>query len=343
MAAPELSTTTTSTSVGFSRERKDPLWQCVQGCGACCKLDKGPTFPSPEEVFDDPSDIQLYKSLIGPDGWCVNYEKETRTCAIYAGDFFPVLHKVIVSMHQTLMGAFCYIQDRPYFCRVEPEIFQDLYGIDKKKFNKEACNCCVDTIKAIYGSQSQELDKFNHAIRSNIADGSDNLGPCGEPISPQQESFYYEFDASEYGKGEANFSGRPWYEYGLTEEAYQGGSSWLADYESYLVGCWGEDMFSPSYDLKKADDSYQNEEQGDCYYSYIDDLGIQPTYDHRPWFSRGFSFGFGYGVDEEDDYGHGMQELESSYGHSFDEMKLCEKIFGPWPCLFRPEEAFDVE
>ncbi|KAK2984006.1 hypothetical protein RJ640_024220 [Escallonia rubra] len=112
--------TSTSTSVGFSRERKDPLWQCVQGCGACCKLEKGPTFPSPEEVFDDPSDIQknsldiarvqqsyqskdlvntrydsrtvackLYKSLIGPDGWCVNYEKETRTCAIYAGDFLP--------------------------------------------------------------------------------------------------------------------------------------------------------------------------------------------------------------------------------------------------------------
>ncbi|KAK2984007.1 hypothetical protein RJ640_024221 [Escallonia rubra] len=288
------------------------------------------------------------------------------------------------------MGAFCYIQDRPYFCRVEPEIFQDLYGIDKKKFNKEACSCCVDTIKAIYGSQSQELDKFNHAIRSNIADkegwrstvvifalvklgaslagveflvsmkgwswkyppakpysgtaltdpifvdcetynltwysGSDNLGPYGEPISPQQESFYYEFNASEYGKGEADFSGRPWYEYGLKEEAYRG-NSWLGDYESYLVGCWGEDMFSPSYDLKKADDSYQNEEQGDCYYSYLDDLGMQPAYDHHPWFSRGFSFGFGYGVDEED--GCGMQELESSYGHSFDEMKLCEKIFGP--------------
>lgn len=29
--------------------------------------------------------------------------------------------------------------DRPYFCRVEPAIFETLYGIEKKKFNKEAC------------------------------------------------------------------------------------------------------------------------------------------------------------------------------------------------------------
>ncbi|KAK2998731.1 hypothetical protein RJ639_023569 [Escallonia herrerae] len=88
--------TSTTTSVGFSRERKDPLWQCVQGCGACCKLDKGPAFPSPEEVFEDPSDIQGF----------------------------------------------------PLACLI----------------------CCIDTIKAIYGAQSQELDKFNHAIRSNNAE-----------------------------------------------------------------------------------------------------------------------------------------------------------------------------
>ncbi|CAK9167314.1 unnamed protein product [Ilex paraguariensis] len=133
------STTTTTTS-GFGGKKKDPLWQCVQGCGACCKLQKGPSFPSPEEIFDDPSDSQSYKSLIGADGWCIHYEKSTRTCSIYA--------------------------DRPYFCRVEPDVFQTLYGIDKRKFNKEACSCCIDTIKSVYGSQSEELDNFNHAIWS---------------------------------------------------------------------------------------------------------------------------------------------------------------------------------
>lgn len=31
------------------------------------------------------------------------------------------------------------ISERPFFCRVEPDVFDTLYGIDKKKFNKEAC------------------------------------------------------------------------------------------------------------------------------------------------------------------------------------------------------------
>ncbi|KAK9289359.1 hypothetical protein L1049_007514 [Liquidambar formosana] len=130
-----------SASVGFGGEKKEPSWRCVQNCGACCKLDKGPAFATPEEIFEDPSDISLYRSLIGPDGWCIHYEKNTRTCSIYS--------------------------ERPYFCRVEPDIFQTLYGIDKKRFNKEACNCCRDTIKAIYGSNSKELDNFNCTIRSS--------------------------------------------------------------------------------------------------------------------------------------------------------------------------------
>ncbi|WVY97085.1 hypothetical protein V8G54_029236 [Vigna mungo] len=73
------------TSLGFGGDKKETKWHCVEGCGACCKLQKGPSFPSPEEFFDDPSDVQLYKSLIGPDGWCIHYEKSTRKCSIYPG------------------------------------------------------------------------------------------------------------------------------------------------------------------------------------------------------------------------------------------------------------------
>ncbi|KAL6998271.1 hypothetical protein U1Q18_008397 [Sarracenia purpurea var. burkii] len=128
--------------LGFGVERKEPPWQCAQGCGACCKLDKGPSFPTPEEIFQDPSDIQLYRSLIGPDGWCTHFDKTSWTCSIYS--------------------------DRPYFCRVEPEIFQTLYGIDKKRFNKEACSCCRDAIKSAYGPESEELENFNNVIRSEL-------------------------------------------------------------------------------------------------------------------------------------------------------------------------------
>lgn len=129
-----------NSTAGFGARKTEPLWQCVKNCGACCKLDKGPNFPSPEEIFDDSSDIQLYKSLVGSDGWCIHFEKSTRTCSIYA--------------------------DRPYFCRVEADVFETLYGIDKKRFNKEACSSCIDTIKAVHGSQSKELDRFKKAIRS---------------------------------------------------------------------------------------------------------------------------------------------------------------------------------
>ncbi|XP_071722105.1 uncharacterized protein [Rutidosis leptorrhynchoides] len=127
-------------SVGFGAAvKKDPVWQCMEGCGACCKLEKGPAFATPEEIFTDPADVDLYRSLVGTDGWCIHYVKSSRKCSIYS--------------------------DRPYFCRVEPDVFKSLYGTEKKKFNKEACSSCVDTIKAIYGPQSKELSKFNTTIR----------------------------------------------------------------------------------------------------------------------------------------------------------------------------------
>jgi uncharacterized protein len=35
-------------------------WKCASGCGACCKLDKGPDFPIPDEIFaDHPDDLQV--------------------------------------------------------------------------------------------------------------------------------------------------------------------------------------------------------------------------------------------------------------------------------------------
>ncbi|XP_039115663.1 uncharacterized protein LOC120251192 [Dioscorea cayenensis subsp. rotundata] len=127
------------TGFGKGEKKMAPKWQCSRGCGACCKLDKGPSFPSPEEIFiDDPNNLQLYKSLIGPDGWCIHYESSTRTCSIY--------------------------EERPFFCRVEPDVFQKLYGVDPKRFNREACSSCRDTISSIYGSASEELKLFNQNL-----------------------------------------------------------------------------------------------------------------------------------------------------------------------------------
>uniref|UniRef100_A0A0D9VU94 Uncharacterized protein n=1 Tax=Leersia perrieri TaxID=77586 RepID=A0A0D9VU94_9ORYZ len=109
-----------------AKEKRVMRWKCAAGCGACCKLDKGPDFPTPEEIFaEHPEDLKLYKSMIGTDGWCTNYDKSTRTCNIYEGS-----HK----LRNPQLPPFCAI-------------------------------ACVDTIKMVYGEDSAELTNFKRVIR----------------------------------------------------------------------------------------------------------------------------------------------------------------------------------
>ena len=85
-------------------------WKCVKQCGACCHLD-------PEErpeiaEYLAPEELELYLSMVGEGGWCINYDHFRRECKIYA--------------------------NRPRFCRVEPEIFWDMYGIEPEEVNDGA-------------------------------------------------------------------------------------------------------------------------------------------------------------------------------------------------------------
>lgn len=60
----------------------------------------------------------------------------------YLFQVFPSLPRLCICNSNTKHIPFLLyiiISDRPYFCRVEPDIFETLYGISKKKFNKEAC------------------------------------------------------------------------------------------------------------------------------------------------------------------------------------------------------------
>ncbi|KAG2551736.1 uncharacterized protein LOC120652287 [Panicum virgatum] len=123
-----------------AKAKRQVRWKCASGCGACCKLDKGPDFPTPDEIFaDHPDDLQLYRSMTGDDGWCINYDKATRTCNIY--------------------------QDRPLFCRVEPKVFDEFFGVPRSRFDREACSACLDNIKMVYGDDSAELSNFKRVIR----------------------------------------------------------------------------------------------------------------------------------------------------------------------------------
>jgi uncharacterized protein len=111
-------------------------WSCVRQCGACCHLD--PTERPDLEEYLSPQELELYLSLVGQDGWCVHFDQQTRDCRIYA--------------------------DRPRFCRVEPETFQQMYGIEPEELNDFAIDCCRQQIEGVYGDRSLELIRFNQKV-----------------------------------------------------------------------------------------------------------------------------------------------------------------------------------
>lgn len=111
-------------------------WQCVRQCGACCHLDPAER-PDLDEYLS-PDQLDLYLSMVGEDGWCMNYDHTTRECRIYL--------------------------DRPRFCRVESEVFQDLYGVEAGDLNDFAIDCCRQQIQGVHGDHSLEMLRFDQAV-----------------------------------------------------------------------------------------------------------------------------------------------------------------------------------
>ena len=111
-------------------------WRCVKQCGACCHLD-----PSDRPDLADylsPEELQRYLSMVGEDGWCINFDAIERECRIYA--------------------------DRPRFCRVEPEIFQAMYGVEPEDLSDFAIDCCRQQIEGVFGDRSLEMLRFDQAV-----------------------------------------------------------------------------------------------------------------------------------------------------------------------------------
>ncbi len=111
-------------------------WRCVKQCGACCYLE--PSERPDLEEYLSPEELDLYLSMVGEGGWCVNFDHITRECGIYA--------------------------DRPRFCRVEADVFQDMFGVEESELNDFAIDCCSEHIEDIYGSRSLEMLRFDREI-----------------------------------------------------------------------------------------------------------------------------------------------------------------------------------
>lgn len=111
-------------------------WHCIHHCGACCYLDPAER-PDLEEYLN-PEELSLYLSLVGEDGWCIHFDHFSRTCQIY--------------------------DQRPRFCRVTAEVFEDLYGIEAEELNEFAIDCCHQQIQGVYGDRSLEQIRFDQTI-----------------------------------------------------------------------------------------------------------------------------------------------------------------------------------
>lgn len=111
-------------------------WDCLQHCGACCRL-------APEERQEaiealTPDQQSQYLSMVGPDGWCIHFDSGARRCRIYA--------------------------ERPDFCRVES--LCSLYQVPEDQADAFAISCCRQQIRSVHGGRSLELRRFERLIRS---------------------------------------------------------------------------------------------------------------------------------------------------------------------------------
>jgi uncharacterized protein len=133
-------------------------WQCVKNCGACCQLD--PADRPDLADYLSPAELTRYMSMVGKDGWCIHYDHTQRECGIY--------------------------EERPSFCRVQPDTFEKLYNIQPDELNDFAIECCEQQITGIYGTRSEEMDRFYEAvgIESLVIDLTPDLTPDELPNEP---------------------------------------------------------------------------------------------------------------------------------------------------------------
>jgi Fe-S-cluster containining protein len=113
-------------------------WQCISGCGACCNLDPKDRPDLADYLTAD--ELQQYLSMVGSDGWCIHFDRLNRKCTIY--------------------------DQRPRFCRVEPDTFYDMFGVEPEDLDEFAIACCEENIESIYGDRSLELLRFQQTIRT---------------------------------------------------------------------------------------------------------------------------------------------------------------------------------
>jgi Fe-S-cluster containining protein len=121
-----------------------PQWQCIAGCGACCRLD--PELRQDALAALSPEQRQTYMGMVGADGWCIHYDTGGRRCRVY--------------------------NQRPDFCRVAnllalfaPELPAAAAAGWDTAAHALAIACCRQQIRSEYGGRGRVMRRFERAIR----------------------------------------------------------------------------------------------------------------------------------------------------------------------------------
>jgi hypothetical protein len=130
-------------------------WQCIAGCGACCRLDPGERGEALDAL--NPEQRELYLSMVGPDGWCIHFDTGGRRCRIY--DERPTFCRVENLV--TLFGASARGDARQGDVE-EGDAGDDPDGLDP---NALAIACCKQQIRSEYGGRGRVMRRFLRTIR----------------------------------------------------------------------------------------------------------------------------------------------------------------------------------
>jgi Fe-S-cluster containining protein len=127
-------------------------WQCITGCGACCRLDPAERAEALEAL--NAEQRRQYLAMVGSDGWCIHFDSGGRRCRIY--------------------------DERPFFCRVEnlTSLFTEARadhdpaaaepaapGAAAVAADAFAIACCTQQIRSVYGGRGKVMRRFRKAIR----------------------------------------------------------------------------------------------------------------------------------------------------------------------------------
>jgi Fe-S-cluster containining protein len=132
-------------SPGQAASRKGPHWSCIEGCGACCRLD--PDLRQDALAALSVEQRQTYLALVGPDGWCLHFDTGRRRCRIY--------------------------DERPDFCRVSNLLSLFAPGMEggeepdrwPVEAHQLAVACCEQQIRSEYGGRGRVMRRFQRATR----------------------------------------------------------------------------------------------------------------------------------------------------------------------------------